>query len=129
MVADLPEHYAQHADAFQFIKDVAVDWEQSHVLNGEIGQYATIARKARGGDEWFLGSVGSEQPQTLDVSLSFLDPGRRYRAQIYRDGDGAHWETAPFAFATETREVRSSDPLRIALAAGGGTAVRFVPMD
>jgi alpha-glucosidase len=129
MVADLPEHYAQHADAFQFIKDVAVDWEESRVLNGEIGQYVTFARKARGSDEWFLGSVGSEQPQTLDVALSFLDPGRRYRAQIYRDGDGAHWETAPFAFATETREVRNSDPLRIALAAGGGAAVRFVPLD
>ena len=129
MVADLPEHYAQHPEAFQFIKDVAVDWEQSRVLKGEIGQYVTLARKARGGDEWFLGSVGSEAPQTLDVPLSFLDPGRRYRAQIYRDGGGAHWDTAPFAFTTETREVGSGDSLRIALAAGGGAAVRFVPVE
>ncbi|MCD9087717.1 glycoside hydrolase family 97 protein [Stenotrophomonas sp. SY1] len=129
MVADLPEHYAQHPDAFQFIKDVAVDWEESHVLNGEVGQYVTLARKARGGDEWFVGSVGDEQPHTVKAPLSFLDPKRRYRAEIYRDGDGANWETQPFAFVRETREVRSSDVLTLPLGAGGGAAVRLVPLD
>ncbi|MBD9535071.1 glycoside hydrolase family 97 protein [Stenotrophomonas sp. STM01] len=129
MVADLPEHYAQHPDAFQFIKDVAVDWEQSHVLNGEVGQYVTLARKARGSEEWFIGSVGDEQPRSLQASLSFLDPKRRYRAEIYRDGDGANWETRPFAFVRETREVRSSDSLALPLGAGGGAAVRLVPLD
>lgn len=129
MVADLPEHYAQHPDAFQFIKDVAVDWEQSRVLNGEVGQYATLARQARGSGEWFIGSVGDAQPRTLQVPLSFLDPARRYRAEIYRDGDGADWETKPFAFTRKTREVRSSDQLQLWLAAGGGAAVRLVPLD
>ncbi len=128
MVADLPEHYAQHPDAFQFIKDVAVDWEESHVLNGEVGQYVTFARKARGSQEWFLGSVGSETPQALDVPLSFLGPGKRYRAEIYRDGEAANWETAPFAFVRETREVGSGDRIKLQLGAGGGAAVRFVPV-
>ena len=129
MVADLPEHYAQHPDAFLFIRDVAVDWEESHVLNGEVGDYVTFARKARGGEEWFLGSVTDENPRDLDVPLSFLDPDRSYRAEIYRDGDHAHWKDAPFDFAREERQVRSTDTLRLHLAAGGGQAIRFVPVD
>ena len=128
MVADLPEHYAQHPQAFQFIKDVAVDWEQSRVLNGEVGQYATIVRQARGSGEWFLGSVGGDQARALQVSLSFLDPGRDYRAEIYRDGDHAHWQSAPFDFVRQVRQVRSTDTLDLRLAAGGGQAIRFVPM-
>ena len=129
MVADLPEHYAQHPDAFQFIRDVAVDWEQSHVLDGEVGQFATIARRARGSGEWFLGSVGDDQPRELDTPLSFLEPGRRYRAEIYRDGEGADWRDQPFAFARETREVGSGDRIVLKLAPGGGAAIRFVPLD
>ncbi|AKC88413.1 glycoside hydrolase family 97 protein [Pseudoxanthomonas suwonensis] len=128
MVADLPEHYAEHPDAFRFIQDVAVDWEESRVLNGEVGDYVTFARKQRGGEEWFLGSVGDEQARTLQVPLSFLDPGRRYRAEIYRDGERAHWKDAPFEFVRETREVRSTDTLPLRLAAGGGQAIRFVPL-
>ena len=129
MVADLPEHYAQHPDAFQFIKDVAVDWEESHVLNGEVGEYVTFARKARGSGEWFLGSVGDDHPHELDTALSFLEPGRRYRAEIYRDGEGANWRDNAFAFVRETREVGSNDRIRLKLAPGGGTAIRFVPLD
>jgi alpha-glucosidase len=128
MAADLPEHYEARPDAFQFIKDVAVDWEETRVLNGEIGDYATIARRERGGDTWFLGSVTDEHGRMLPVPLSFLTPGRRYRAEIYRDGDDAHWNTAPFDFVRETREVRSSDTLALRLAAGGGQAIRFVPL-
>jgi alpha-glucosidase len=127
MVADLPENYARQPKAFQFIKDVAVDWEQTRVLNGEVGSFATIARQVRGGEEWFLGSVTDESGRLLDVPLSFLDPGRTYVAQIYRDGDGAHWRDAPFDFAVETRDVTSADTLRLRLAAGGGQAIRFVP--
>jgi len=128
MVADLPEHYAEHPDAFQFIKDVAVDWEESRVLAGEVGDYVVFARKARGGEEWFLGAVTDEQARQPEVSLSFLDPGRRYRAEIYRDGENAHWDTAPFEFVRENREVRSTDTLPLRLAAGGGQAIRFVPL-
>jgi alpha-glucosidase len=128
MAADLPEHYEAQPAALKFIEDVAVDWEQTRVLNGEVGDFVTIARQVRGGDTWFLGSLTDENGRALDVPLSFLDGGRRYRAEIYRDGEGAHYETNRFAFASETREVGSTDTLRIVLAPGGGQAVRFVPL-
>ncbi|HEY5611962.1 MAG TPA: glycoside hydrolase family 97 C-terminal domain-containing protein, partial [Lysobacter sp.] len=127
MAADLPENYDKHLDAFQFIKDVPADWSQTRVLNGEIGDYVTIARKDRNSEDWYLGSLTDERGRVLSVPLSFLDPGRTYVAQVYRDGDGAHWKTAPFEFRRETREVGSNDTLSIRLAAGGGQAIRFVP--
>ena len=129
MVADLPEHYAEHRGAFQFIKDVAVDWAETRVLNGEIGDYVTMARKDRDGEQWFLGSLTDEHGRLLSVPLSFLTPGRRYRAEIYRDGDDAHYTDNRFAFAVESREVTSADTLTIKLAPGGGQAIRFVPAD
>jgi alpha-glucosidase len=127
MVADLPENYAKHMDAFQFIKDVPVDWSQTHVLNGEVGDYVTIARKDRHSEAWYLGAGTDENGRVLQVPLGFLDPRRTYSAEIYRDGDKAHWKTAPFEFAIEKRKVRSTDTLTIRLAAGGGQAIRFVP--
>ncbi len=126
MAADLPEHYEQRMDAFQFILDVPTDWQDTRVLNGEVGDYATIVRKDRNSEDWYLGSVTDENARTLEVPLSFLDRGRRYTAQIYRDGDGADWKTQPFAFARESREVTSADTLTVRLAPGGGQAIRFV---
>ncbi len=127
MVADLPENYAKHMDAFQFIKDVPVDWSETHVLNGEVGDYVTIARKDRNSDAWYLGAGTDESGRVLQVPLSFLDPRKTYTAEIYRDGDKAHWKTAPFEFAIEKRKVSSADTLTVRLAAGGGQAIRFVP--
>jgi alpha-glucosidase len=129
MVADLPENYEKQPQAFQFIKDVAVDWDSTRVLNGEVGDYVTIVRKARGGDEWFLGSLTDEHGRVLSVPLSFLDAGRTYVAEIYRDGDDAHWKRKPFAFVVEKREVTAADTLTVRLAPGGGQAIRFVPKD
>lgn len=126
MAADLPEHYAKHMEAFQFIKDVPADWTRTRVLNGEVGDYATVARQDRNSADWYLGAVTDEHGRVLEVPLSFLEPGRRYQAQIYRDGDSAHWKDAPFAFARETRDVTSADTLTLRLAAGGGQAIRFV---
>lgn len=128
MVADLPENYRRYMDAFQFIKDVPVDWADTRVINGEIGDFVTIVRKDRNGDGWYLGSVTDEHGRLLTVPLSFLDPGRRYVAQIYRDGENAHWKNLPFDFIRETREVTSADSLPLRLAAGGGQAIRFVPV-
>jgi alpha-glucosidase len=127
MVADLPEHYASHAEAFQFIKDVAVDWSETRVLDGEVGDYVTIARKDRHSEDWFLGSLTDENGRLLSVPLSFLDPGRSYVAEIYRDGADAHWQARPFDFVREQLDVTSSDVLAIRLAAGGGQAIRFRP--
>jgi alpha-glucosidase len=126
MAADLPEHYEQHARAFQFIKDVPADWAETIVLNGEVGDFATIARKDRNSDDWYVGSVGDEEARTLTVALDFLDAGRRYSAQIYRDGDGADWKTNPHALAIDTRPVRRGDRLTLQLAPGGGQAIRIV---
>ncbi|SOU06840.1 glycoside hydrolase family 97 protein [Xanthomonas arboricola] len=129
MAADLPEHYLQHRDAFRFIEDVAVDWDQTRALNGEVGDYVTIARKDRHSRDWFLGSITDEHGRLLQVPLGFLEPGVRYTAQIYRDGDGADYVSNPFAFVSEQRQVSSADTLELRLAPGGGQAIRFVPVD
>lgn len=126
MAADLPEHYQQNLAAFQFIKDVPTDWEQTRVLNGEIGDYVTIARQERGGKNWFLGSVTDENGRLLEVPLDFLKPNRHYIAHIYRDGANAHFRKNPTDFAVESRAVNSSDILTLRLAPGGGVAIQFV---
>lgn len=125
MAADLPENYARYPKPFQFIKDVPTDWADTKAINGEVGDFATIARKDRNSEDWYLGSITDETARTLTVKLDFLDAGRRYRAQIYRDGDGADWRTNPHAIAIETRDVTSDDSLTLPLAAGGGAAIRF----
>ena len=127
MAADLPENYAKYPAAFQFIKDVAVDWSDTRVLNGAVGDFVTFARKARGSDDWFVGSVTNDEARTLNVPLDFLDAGRRYTAQIYRDGPGADYRTdARHSIAIETRRVTRGDTLTLPLAPGGGAAVRLV---
>jgi alpha-glucosidase len=128
MAADLPENYEARLDAFQFIKDVEADWEQSVALAGEVGQYVAIARQGRKSKEWFLGAVTDESPRDLSVPLSFLDKGKRYRAQIYRDGPGAHWDTNPYAIVIEEKIVTSGETFAVWLAASGGVAVRFIPV-
>ncbi|CAN7194187.1 glycoside hydrolase family 97 protein [Pseudoxanthomonas sp. LjRoot168] len=126
MAADLLENYEKNPAPFQFIKDVPVDWDDTRVLNGEVGDYVTIARKERGGPNWYLGALTDEDGRTLSVPLSFLDEGRRYTAQIYRDGDKANWKTAPQDIAIEERSVTRGDTLTLKLAPGGGQAIRFV---
>ncbi len=125
MAADLPEHYAKQMDAFQFIRDVPTDWAQTDALNGEVGDYVTIARKDRNSEDWYLGSVTDEQARELRVSLDFLSSGKTYTAQIYRDGDKADYQGDQFAFARETRTVTRADTLTLRLAPGGGQAIRF----
>ena len=130
MAADLPEHYAGHPDAFQFIKDVAVDWDESRMLAGEVGEYAAIARKVRGGGAWFIGAINDRNARDVSLKLDFLDPGKRYRAEIYRDGEGADWKgDARFRFVREAKTVARGDALPLWLAGGGGAAVRLVPID
>lgn len=126
MAADLLENYEANPGPFQFIKDVPVDWEETRVLNGEVGDYVTLVRKERGGDNWYLGAITDEEPRTLKAPLSFLDPGRRYTAQIYRDGPMADWKDRREDIVIEEREVGSTDTLELKLAPGGGQAIRFV---
>ncbi|HEX4632650.1 MAG TPA: glycoside hydrolase family 97 catalytic domain-containing protein, partial [Gemmatimonadales bacterium] len=126
MAADLPENY-KNQPAFQFIKDVAVDWDTTRVLAARIGDYVAVVRKERGGPDWFLGAITDEQARTLDVSLSFLTPGKKYVADIYADGPGADWRSNPFPVAITHRPVSSLTRLRIAMAPGGGQAIRIHP--
>ncbi|RIV75534.1 glycoside hydrolase family 97 protein [Pelagerythrobacter aerophilus] len=126
MAADLPENYEKHMAAFQFIKDVPVDWTDSRVLNGEIGDYVTFARKDRNSNDWYLGAVTNEDARELEVKLDFLDPGRTYTAQIYRDGPDADWKTNGHDIVIEERKVDAGDVLTLRLASGGGQAIRFV---
>jgi hypothetical protein len=128
MAADLPENYSAHADAFQFIRDVPVDWDDSRVLEAEPGDYITIARKGKGQDGWYIGAITDEHARVAELSLSFLDKGRRYKAVVYRDADNADWKDNPEAYTIETRTVGSGDLLKLKLAPGGGAAVSIVPM-
>lgn len=126
MAIDLPEEYEARPEAFQFIKDVPADWHDSRVLNGEVGEYVTFARKDRNSDDWYLGAVTDDDARVLRVALDFLDPGRSYTAQVYRDGPDAGWQADQTAIVIEQRAVTSADALTLALAPGGGQAIRFV---
>ena len=127
MAADTPENYAQHMGAFQFIKDVPVDWSDTRVLNGEVGDYVTVARKDSASNDWYLGSITDEKARTLSVPLTFLDKGKTYTAEVYRDGDDATFETDKrHSIVIEKRQVRAGDTIELKLAPGGGQAIRFV---
>ncbi len=126
MAADLPENYANQP-AFQFIKDVAVDWDTTRVLDGRIGDYVIVARRERGGQTWFLGAITDEQARTFDVPLSFLAPGQPYVAEIYADGPKANWQDNPFPLTITRRTLTSATRLHMVLAPGGGQAIRIRP--
>ncbi len=127
MAADLPENYEAHMDAFQFIRDVAVDWDETKVLDAEPGDYIIIARKAKAKANWFIGAITDENARTFDPVLNFLDAGKKYIAAIYRDADNASWNENPEAYVIEKFVVDNTTKLRLKLAPGGGTAVSLVP--
>lgn len=127
MAADLPENYEAKMDAFQFIRDVAVDWDDTKILDAEPGDYITIARKAKGKDNWFMGTITDENARSFLQGLDFLDAGKKYVAIIYRDGDKADWKNNPEEYVIEKFIVDSKTKLRLKLAPGGGTAVSLMP--
>jgi alpha-glucosidase len=126
MAADLPENY-EGQPAFQFIRDVAVDWDTTRVLDARIGDYVAVARRQRGAQTWFLGAITDEEGRTLDLPLSFLTPGRRYIAEIYADGPKANWVDNPLPVSISQRPVTSTTRLRVVLAPGGGQAIHIRP--
>lgn len=127
MVPDLFVNYERHADAFQFIVDVPTDWEESVAVAGEVGDYVAIARKERGGEDWYLGAITDERARQISVPLTFLEADLEYVATIYRDGDHADWATDPGDYAIEERRFDRYDTLDLRLGAGGGAAVRIRP--
>lgn len=129
MAADLPENYERYPDAFQFIKDVAVDWQESKYLEAEPGDYLTVARKDKKSENWFLGAITDENARNTEIKLDFLSPDKKYKAVIYQDGKTAHWEKNPISYEIKTMTVTSKTKLKLVLAAGGGTAISFVPIN
>lgn len=128
MAADLPENYENHP-AFQFIREVGVDWEQSVVLNGEIGEYVTIAREERNTGNWFLGSITNEVPREFIIKTNFLDPSRKYLATLYTDTNDSHWDLNPTAYVIKQFEVSSESEIELKIAPGGGAAISFIVKD
>jgi len=126
MAADLPEHYEKYADAFQFIKDVAVDWSKSIYLEAEPGDYITVARKAKGTDNWFIGNTSDENGHSSKIKLDFLDQGKRYDCTIYADAKDADYEKNPKAYVITHRIVKNGDVLNLKAAHGGGFAVSLI---
>jgi alpha-glucosidase len=128
MAADLPENY-EGQPAFQFILDVPVDWERTEVLDGRIGDYVVVARQERGGTDWYVGAITDEEARTLEISLSFLPEGVSYVAEVYAEGEGADWLHNPFPVAISQQPVDAASTLTLALAPGGGQAIRIRPAD
>jgi len=125
MACDLPEHY-DGRPAFQFIRDVGVDWQQTEVLNGEVGEYVTIARKEKETGNWFLGSITDEHARKFALPLNFLDKDVTYEATLYKDAPDAHWDDNPESINIETHTLQATDTLNVQLAPGGGLAVSFM---
>ncbi|MEL7834967.1 glycoside hydrolase family 97 protein [Fodinibius sp. Rm-B-1B1-1] len=129
MAADLPENYltddGEFHPMFQFIHEVPVDWDTSHILDAQIGDYVVTTRKEKRTDNWFLGAITDEEERTKKVSLDFLDDGKTYEAIIYHDGENAHWQDNPTDYQIKTQEVTAGTTLELWMAPGGGTAISF----
>lgn len=124
MLADLPENYIGKPE-FKFLKDVPVDWEDTKVLNGSIGEFITIVRKDLASDDWYLGSLTNEDARNLEIDLDFLDAGATYQAEIYADAKGTGYKTNPTEIKITTQQVTAEEKLSLRLGKSGGTAIRF----
>lgn len=129
MAADVPENYMRYADAFRFIKDVAVDWDESRYLAAEPGEYIIAARREKGGQRWFVGGVTNEDARTMTVDFSFLTKGQKYMATIYADAKDTDYETNPEKYVISRRVVTAKDKEKIFMARGGGFAISLMPVD
>lgn len=129
MAADLPENYEAHMDAFQFIKDVALDWSKTLYLEAEPGDYLTIARKAKNSDNWFVGCTANADGHQTRLALDFLDPGKKYEAVIYADAKDANWDKNPKAYTITRKVVTSKSKLNLKAASGGGFAISIMPIN
>ncbi len=127
MAADIPDNYESHMDAFQFIKDVAVDWDDTKIIEAEPGEYITTARKAKGTANWFVGAITNQNSRNANIPLNFLDKGKKYVATIYADATDADWKNNPEAYKISKFLVDDSTKLNVKLANGGGAAISIMP--
>ena len=129
MVADEVDNYALYPDAFNFIKDVSVDWDDTKIVEAEPGDFVTIVRKAKGTENWFIGTITDEHARIAQIPLNFLDKGKDYIATIYRDADNADWKNNPEAYKIERFKVDTKTIFKLKLAQGGGAAISIVPLE
>jgi hypothetical protein len=122
MAADTPEHYSKHMDAFQFIKDVALDWKESRYLFAEPGRYIIVARKAKDSGRWFIGGVTDGQAREFDIPLDYIGEGK-HTAKIYADGPNAHYRTNAKSYTISEKEVTARSSIKVRMAPGGGFAI------
>ena len=123
MAADIPENYERFMDAFQFIKDVAIDWDETKYLEAEPGDYITIARKAKNTNDWYVGCTAGENGHTSKLSFDFLDPGKQYVATVYADAKNADWKNNPQAYTITKGVLTDKSKLSLRAASGGGFAI------
>jgi alpha-glucosidase len=123
MAADIPENYERFADAFKFIEDVAIDWDESRYLEAEPGEYITIARRAKGTGDWYVGCTAGDDGHSSDITFDFLEKGKKYVATIYADAKDANWETNPQAYTIRKGVMTSKSRLKLRAASGGGFAI------
>jgi hypothetical protein len=128
MAADLPENYERFPDAFQFIKDVAVDWEETKILVAEPGDYIIMARKERDGKNWFIGAITDEDGREFNLNLDFLDD-KNYSATIYSDGNDAHWKDNPMSYQIKSMEVNKNSKIKLHLVPSGGAAISIKALE
>ena len=129
MAADLPENYEKHLDAFQFIKEVPVDWQESKYLEAEPGDFITVVRKDKNSENWFLGAITDENNRDTEIKLDFLSPNKKYQAIVYQDGKDADWQNNPKSYAIKTIQVTLKSKIKLHLAKGGGAAISFKPIN
>ena len=129
MAADIPENYEAHMNAFQFIKDVPVDWDDTKILEAEPGAYITIARKEKGTDSWFIGAITNENKRQTSIDLTFLEAGKTYLATFYEDAADADWQKNPEAYTIQKLVVGNKSTIKLFLSNGGGAAVSIIPTD
>jgi hypothetical protein len=129
MAADLPENYEKHLDAFQLIKEVPVDWQETKYLEAEPGDFITVVRKDKNSENWFLGAITDENNRDTEIKLDFLSPNKKYQAIIYQDGKDADWQNNPTSYAIKTIQVTLKSKIKLHLAKGGGAAISFKPIN
>ena len=128
MVADRPEQYKNNMDAFKFIQDVPVDWGATVPISGAIGDYVIIARRDKNSKDWYVGGVSGDNERVVEFELSFLSEARKYSAEIYQDGDSAHWRDNQSDIFIYQKEVSSADSIKLRLAPGGGFAIKLTSL-
>ena len=129
MAADLPDHYLAHPKAFEFIKDVPVDWSERKIIDSEIGSHLIIARKDKYSENWYVGGITNENEKIISFDFSFLDENKNYKLKLFSDSSDTHWKDNPMEYEISNQEIDSNSKLELRMAPGGGFAMEIILQD